>query len=882
MTDRATFIRLIDSALLAKRADYARHVANDWLAIWPGDIPVRLRLAKAEVSLGDHSTALERLAHLVQVDPERIEAYTLLTTTLRTQGDTERALVFDACERVLDGRELDARRHPGWAMKLRAAYAELQRSDHQLAERLSQEALAGGGDLALVYIVAMKAHVAAGHKKAALNLARIGNQRWPECAQFMLLLADEFMQQGEIGRGVELLHKVASLDLSRELLTRVTLRGDYGKLWPVELKAELGRPIPGDVAAILGDNRIGDAGLVQAQPHKFSEDIWSIEEPVDPSPEPETPSATATNDNPMPSPEAWEAFRGPDPGLVDKPAHPKSQSETLLNIDKDLRRLAKKVKGRRRPLDEDGRVPAYIVLSSRTRMLQKAGKAAFEELDDRILRLVESVRRRPGWTAYRIYPDDPSTLEAFGIAPCDPGNAWQVKLRLADLDAALSRRGEMIGALFILGGNDIIPFHRLPNPTDDDDDEIPSDNPYAASDENYFLPEWPIGRLPIDQDMSLAAKHLEQAINYHAAIGRPANGLHHLKAWLWRYFHRVLGNGTKSFGYTASIWRKASLAVFKSIGDPRAMISSPPVEAGRLPSSAIQPIRLSYFNLHGLEDSPEWYGQRDPLRDEAVKIEFPIALRPEDVVNSGRAPKVVFTEACYGANLLGKTIDSSLSLKFLATGSRAFVGSTKVSYGSVTPPLIAADLLGRNFWQNLNMRLPVGESLRRAKLQLASEMHKRQGYLDGEDQKTLISFILFGDPLFRPGVEAIQIGEKTVVRRQSRPSSMKTACAKGGREIQQDQLNEAALKRIDFIVSQYLPGMQEASCSIRQQHVACDGKDHVCPTFAIGNKSPGAPNGDTVVVTLSKSIPDGERIHPHYARLTLDPSGKVMKLAVSR
>ncbi len=135
--------------------------------------------------------------------------------------------------------------------------------------------------------------------------------------------------------------------------------------------------------------------------------------PISTPVEKDVPAVVAANDDPLPSPEAWEAFRGPDPGLADKPAHPKSQSETFVSIDKDLRRLAKKVKGRRRPLDEDGRVPAYIVLTSRTRMLQKVGKAAFEQLDDRVLRLVESVRRRPGWTAYRIYPDDPSTLEAF-------------------------------------------------------------------------------------------------------------------------------------------------------------------------------------------------------------------------------------------------------------------------------------------------------------------------------------------------------------------------------------------------------------------------------------------------------------------------------------
>jgi hypothetical protein len=37
-----------------------------------------------------------------------------------------------------------------------------------------------------------------------------------------------------------------------------------------------------------------------------------------------------------------------------------------------------------------------------------------------------------------------------------------------------------------------------------------------------------------------------------------------------------------------------------------------------------------------------------------------------------------------------------------------------------------------------------------------------------------------------------------------------------------------------------------------------------------------------MVVSLAKSIPEGPRKHTHYARLTLDRDGKVLKLAVSR
>jgi hypothetical protein len=47
-------------------------------------------------------------------------------------------------------------------------------------------------------------------------------------------------------------------------------------------------------------------------------------------------------------------------------------------------------------------------------------------------------------------------------------------------------------------------------------------------------------------------------------------------------------------------------------------------------------------------------------------------------------------------------------------------------------------------------------------------------------------------------------------------------------------------------------------------------------------KSAPTDGQQTVVVTLSKQISDAGRNHVHFARLTLDSTGKVLKLAVSR
>jgi tetratricopeptide (TPR) repeat protein len=893
MTDRDTFISLIKAALLANRADYARHLATDWLSVFPGDVDFLTLLSRAELELGHVDRALARLKRITETDPECAAAYNLLASALRTKGDLAGAKAYQACASALQGVDLDPDQHPAWAIVLQQAIRARGRGDLQKAHLQIQEVLAAEPEMCLPTWIAVQIQQQLEDQDGALATARNGLQRFPDCLYFQLLVGTKSVEDGDVVNGMEYVHKSMRMDPSG--MRAAKLLGEqhaYQRLWPSALEAEMSRPVPAPVAAMLGDNML--AANKSEPPH--NDDPPAENDRAQQNSTGSYASAANTElragqeaeltegdlNEQFPSPQPWEAFRGPDPGASGLDADLEQESESLLEIERDLDRIAARINARRRNRSEDGRSPAYIVLSSRTRLQQAFGDTAYKKIDDAVLGIVSSIRRKPGWSAYRFYTDDPPSLDPFNIAPADPGNAWEVKLRLGDLDRALAKRGEMIAAVLIIGGHGIVPFHLLPNPTDDDDNDVPSDNPYATSDENYFVPEWPVGRLPVEDSWQTLESQLHSIAQYHQWTNRPNNPLQRIRYWFQRRFGGLFAPVDKTTGYTASIWKKASFAVYKAIGDPRSMVSSPPAEAARLPGVLMRPSNLSYFNLHGLEDAPEWYGQRDPLQDAPDALEFPVALRPEDIVNSGRAPKVVFTEACFGAHAIGKTSESALSLKFLSAGTRAVIGSTKISYGSVTPPLIAADLLGRLFWQYLNQSLPVGEALRRAKLKLAAEMHQRQGFLDGEDQKTLISFVLFGDPLYRAENGYQLPGEKTIIRSTQRPKAINTACAKGGSEISSESLDAATAQKIDSIVSQYLPGMKSAVCTIHNQHVSCQEMDHTCPSQDFSSKAAAQTAAGMMVVTLSKQVKSGDRNHPHYARLTLDKQGKVLKLAVSR
>jgi hypothetical protein len=99
------------------------------------------------------------------------------------------------------------------------------------------------------------------------------------------------------------------------------------------------------------------------------------------------------------------------------------------------------------------------------------------------------------------------------------------------------------------------------------------------------------------------------------------------------------------------------------------------------------------------------------------------------------------------------------------------------------------------------------------------------------------------------------------------------------------------LEFVKNVVEQYLPGMADASLTLSHEHIGCEA--------ASPKHQPGLPDVHSVpsvdhlethqpfqlarqVVTLSKQVPNSAHTHRHYARLTLDARGKLVKLVVSR
>jgi tetratricopeptide (TPR) repeat protein len=843
---RPTVLTLLDTAISHKELRFARRAALAWLAQFPGDLQVALLYGKALYELAQYGDAARALQRLLARDPEYMEGLALAHKALE-QVDPTAAQFYSAWQYAL-GRQSPGMSIPAWAGALRTARTALQDGDVAQAESQFLEALTYEPDtplLAVTHLQILQAQAekfAQASNHASIKIAEHYAGLWKDCVQVHLLLARAYFGAARSDQAVALLHQVAGMDAGGQVIRRFW--GDdhpYQGLWPETLTGRLSIPVPAAVSNALGWNQLTDGG-----------------------------SGGSTDLNATPESDAS--------ATEELPYEEVAPTEALHDTQVELERIAAKLK-RPEIAASDGRYPVYVVLSTRQGLIDQYGAQGYSSIREAMEKLRQAVDARPNWRAITFMADEPASTAASGVKPVRASDPWAIKLSLAELDEHLKHRGEMLGAVLIVGGPRVVPFHHLPNPVDDIDLNVPSDNPYGTRDENFFVTEWPVGRLPGDDsdDPVPLLKALQVATKNH--IGEDPDEPWYLRWWhrLIHWLFRTRRLPGPAFGYTAAIWKRAAHAVFQPIGNSAALIVSPPADTAKYRRLGHLPSGWGYFNLHGIPDAPDWFGHNDPTSP-LPGPDYPVALRPEDIDQGNLSFDIIFSEACYGALICEKRVPDSMALTMLTSGVRSFIGSTSTAYGSISTPLIAADLLAHAFWKLARQDVPVGEALRRAKIGFIHDMDSRQGYLDGEDQKTLISFILYGDPLARP------FSKRKLAKDIYRPLTIpdvQTTCDRDGRQ-QTEQLNERVQAKVKKVVQQYLPGMLDAEVSVNTVRYACEGEGHNCPTAQMHVKSSTAAGMGRQVVVLSKQVKKTTQTHYQYARLTLDANGKVIKLAVSR
>jgi len=899
---RHRLIQLLHTGLATKALRFTRQTALDWLGYFPGDLPVNLLYAQSLSQIGQYPAAVKVLENLCLADPEYEEAQQLYLTTRQMNGEAssrpEAEAEGSSAVFALGNNAVSQQSVSPLAVTLKEARQALARGEIAVSEERMHQVLLAEVSHPLIAIthlqvIARRTSVPKGTLPRTLQaLAEHYHQRWPTCLLPMLLLADSLMDSGESERAVALLHRAVAHDVTGQVATRWWgTQHPYRALWPEKLEAPLEVIIPAEVAAAFGWNRLPQP--MAPIPKKRNETHLPRASSRPTQCIPATATSHSTQVTPLTA--TARANRNGQPA-----ASSAATSESLHSVQAELEKVAARLQKRHLARTE-GRFPVYVVFTTRRGLAHHYG-IQLPAIEAAMKRLVKAVAARPDWEAVLFIADDAASTKAFGMQPVQPDDPWKLKLALGDLDVVLGRRGQMIGAVLIVGGPEVVPFHNLPNPMEDADADVPSDNPYATRDENYFIPEWSVGRLPAGGNAEVLLQLLNEITARHAAV-RPQSWFRRWQKRLMAWLSPKLGRSRSSWAYSAKVWLRASASVFRPIGEPQAITVSPPTKSEKPSQKAtvakklLPTAKTFYINLHGVPDAGEWYGQRD-ISDPPSEPEYPIALRPEDIGSSDQtppvsAPQVVFSEACYGANIKGKKVDDTIALKFLASGTQAVVGSTTTSYGSVDVPLIAADLLGKSFFKYLRDGMTAGEALRQAKVNLASEMERRQGFLDAEDQKTLISFILYGDPLAQPtelgvlpkgslrpleayAVTPMALAKSTTVL--SIPGSDFTSKAPAEILPPDAEIKPETLAQVKSMVEKYLPGMSNADITFGYEQIEGGGNGRLMKGQMSGMGGPMRRN----IVTLSKQVKGPGRVHWHFARLTLDEQGKVIKMAVSR
>jgi hypothetical protein len=907
---RLQALTLLNTALSTGELRYARRLSTAWLADYPGDLQVCLLYARAfykDKALSLQLHALPILEDICKLDPEFLEAQELLANVRQLAGSSNH-LLAKACANALthghavkDGTNGQTASWVKCVYEARNALNKVRLGDNQQIEKAEyfiHKALVENSDAPLSAVIHLRIIESKDSmpKMAVRSLAHIYHERWPDCLQFTLALSKEMMESGESSQAVELLHQAVSRDVAGLVANRMWGgHHPYKSIWPDQLEASntgpnspQNIPVPAAVASALGWNQF--SAMSANFENSFTMDYASTQVLGS--------AIHGQSSGTIPS-----IF--PPVGVQTSEAH--FTSEPAKVVQTELEQMAEELK-RPHIAHEDGRFPVYVIFSTRAGLAGLYDPASVQLIEAELKKLASVIHgqriNQELWTSLIFFADDAACTKIYGLQPAEYNDPSKLKQSISSLDVALSKLGERIGAVLIVGGPEIVPFHNLPNPVEDADNEVPSDNPYSAKDNNYFISDWPVGRVSggSGTDATYLLSILEKITScYDQHASKPA--------WyvrLIRFVREFLKTGVSkklsSFGYTAAVWRRASLSVFRSIGNPDELLISPPVHACNASCEActgspsagsstqsntcllLPDTRLAYFNLHGVPDASEWYGQSDPTLPEDGP-EFPVAMRPQDIRNGGSAPQTVFSEACYGANIVGKQIDDAISLKFLASGTRAVVGSTCISYGSLSTPLSSADLLGRVFWSHLQEGFAVGESLRRAKIQLTREMNTRQGFLDAEDQKTLISFVLFGDPLAQPF--QTKLTPKVTPHLSDSAVPVQTVCERSCEGDAGSTVSMETIAHLKSVVAQYLPGMNDAQVNLYHEHQTCVnlcghcGSGKPCGLSMMASKNQAALKSQRRVVTLSKNFESAQHIHRQYARLTLDERGRIVKMVVS-
>ena len=308
--------------------------------------------------------------------------------------------------------------------------------------------------------------------------------------------------------------------------------------------------------------------------------------------------------------------------------------------------------------------------------------------------------------------------------------------------------------LFIIGGDDIVPMPCVRHyfPEADSDKTIDTDLLYAYPYGEQMLEElenqqifryeqlFMVGRLPMGKDATAEdlVSYLQRSLDQTEGI--PVTGAYGQCDPHWKNVSARVATDLIRCDLLPNLDGRIGAEYYY-----HRMILSPMVIDRTVDQVLNKEASLFYFNLHGSDalQASGYFGEV-PVHQGAYQVICPQHLA---LLNQ---PNVVVTEACYGARFIGLDKEHSMLLSAMSNETLAFLGSSRVAWGSVDPEQGAtpqnvgvglADVLVHTFMNALLQGYAVGQALFAAR---CAVFKARPG--DLKTALTLVEFNLFGDP----------------------------------------------------------------------------------------------------------------------------------------
>jgi Peptidase family C25 len=432
------------------------------------------------------------------------------------------------------------------------------------------------------------------------------------------------------------------------------------------------------------------------------------------------------------------------------------------------------------PGDSPKHQSVKLSVTVKSNLERKYDDAALEKIKAAVERWKDADAKR-GIQTLHVAVDDPAdeNMKELGVTPVS-GKATPEKIKQA-IDYLWTKLTPDYLVLF--GAHDIVPMFEVTNPTnlfrDDEYDKIvPTDNPYASSAQfskddpkSYIIPDRVIGRMP---DMVSDHPHRN---------GDPAWFIEYLEtARKWEskpesfYDQRyvICTDEAKKAGM------KCIHKAFPSPGLPP-LICPPESDLSVPRDRLLSPLHM--IKCHGNKKDATFWGFPESAqnKDDRCAAITSATLRELPHLESST---VVAAMCCYGAQIFSpKDADIwPLASTYLRKGALGFVGSTMMAWMGLTD-LSCADWIVTDYLRRVLEGASIGRALLESK-QDNPGYHYTRGQVDGpQEEKTLIEYVLLGDPSIHPVTSVPDSANELAVQERRQRRVARALVAAGLRDL---------------------------------------------------------------------------------------------------